>query len=153
MKPGWATLEVRNGQIPVGVSTFLVSRVAPALFTANGDGRGVAAALACRAVDGALSCKLTAQCLTVAGSCLGNPIDLTGEVYLILYGTGIGGGEKVSASVGGLLVPAVAASTQFVGEDQVNVGPLPATLRGKGEVTVNLVVDQKTSNAVTITVQ
>jgi uncharacterized protein (TIGR03437 family) len=50
-------------------------------------------------------------------------------------------------------VLSASAQSQFVGLDQVNVGPLPSTLAGKGNSNVVLQVDGRTSNAVTVNIQ
>ena len=42
---------------------------------------------------------------------------------------------------------------QFVGLDQVNLGPLPRSLTGRGEVDIVLTVDGKVANTVTVTIQ
>lgn len=75
------------------------------------------------------------------------------EIYLLLFGTGIRGhGGVASATVGGAAVPVLAAVTQgeFVGIDQVNIGPLPPSLEGTGLAQVIVTVDGVGSNAVTI---
>ena len=89
------------------------------------------------------------------------PIDLnagTDQVYLSLYGTGIRGGISTSAitvTVDGVPVPVIgaAAHPEFTGLDQVNAGPLPAELTGRGEVGLTLTVDGRTSNTVMINVR
>ena len=89
-----------------------------------------------------------------------NPLDLGTEqdqVFLILYGTGIRGVSAggVSVTIGGEAVAVQYAGLQgdFVGLDQVNLGPLPRSLSGCGEVPVVLTADGIPSNAVTITFQ
>jgi len=86
------------------------------------------------------------------------PIDLgpaTDDVYLILYGTGIrlrGSLGAVTASVGGASVPVLFAGQApgFFGLDQINLGPLPRSLAGRGEVDVVLTVEGKTTNTVKV---
>ena len=90
-----------------------------------------------------------------------SPIDLSAETdqtYLSLYGTGFRGfssASAVTATVGGVNVPVVgtAAHSQFAGLDQVNIGPLPRTLAGKGDSSIVLKVDGKTSNAVIVNIR
>ena len=48
---------------------------------------------------------------------------------------------------------AASAQSQFPGLDQVNVGPLPQTLAGKGNCNVVLTVDSMTANTVTVNIQ
>ncbi len=56
----------------------------------------------------------------------------TEDAYLIIYGTGIRNASGFSATVGGLSVPVTyaGATSGFLGLDQVNIGPLPISLRG-----------------------
>jgi astacin len=148
-----------------GVSTGAVEiqRVAPGLFSANADGRGVALAWAVKvAASGTQTSQLTFQCGAAAGSCVSIPIDLGGEtdqVILLLFGTGIGihGGSalsQVTATIGGVNAEVLYAGLQgdFAGLDQVNVR-LPRSLAGRGEVNVGLMVEGKTANTVTVNVQ
>jgi uncharacterized protein (TIGR03437 family) len=88
-----------------------------------------------------------------AGSIVPLPIDLSqGQVYLLLYGTGIRNAQKVTVTVGGVSVPsAFAAQGTYEGEDQVNVGPLPLTLAGKGNVNIVLTADGVAANIVNVT--
>ena len=84
------------------------------------------------------------------------PINLSsGQVYLVLYGTGIrGAGNDVSVTIGGLNAPVAysgpAGSTP--GLDQVNV-LIPAQLAGSGTVKVILSAALIDANVVNITVQ
>lgn len=86
------------------------------------------------------------------------PIDLgaaTDQVYLSLYGTGIRGFSALSnikATVAGVSVPvqAAAAHSVYPGMDQVNLGPLPRGLAGKGLSSIVLSVDARTANSVTV---
>lgn len=58
-------------------------------------------------------------------------------------------------TIGGTTVPvaAAAAHTLYSGLDQVNAGPLPRTLVGKGEVGLVLKVDGRTANTVTVNIK
>lgn len=82
----------------------------------------------------------------------------TDKLYLILNGTGLRGRPgltSVTVEVGGVAVPVFYAGAQpdFVGLDQVNIGSLPRSLAGKGEIQVVMTVDNKRSNSVTVTIQ
>jgi uncharacterized protein (TIGR03437 family) len=73
--------------------------------------------------------------------------------YLVLYGTGISGSpmlESVVLTLGGAVVPVTSAGPQgqFSGLDQINAGPLPRSLQGRGVVDAILTVNGKTSNRV-----
>ena len=84
------------------------------------------------------------------------PINLgTDQIFLILYGTGIRHATNVTATVGGLNVPVAYAGAQgaFVGEDQVNVGPLPLSLAGMGKANIVVTADGVATNTVNLVIQ
>ena len=86
------------------------------------------------------------------------PIDLgpeTDQVYLILFGSGIGKTGTVStvtASIGGININPSYTGAQgtWSGLDQFNI-PMPRTLIGKGKVNVTITVNSKVSNTVNVT--
>ncbi|MGH9673807.1 MAG: hypothetical protein ACRD44_11560 [Bryobacteraceae bacterium] len=127
-----------------------------ALFTANADGLGVAAAFAL-IVDshGGRSQQLIYACGTAPRSCTPAPLRIPegGSVFLLLFGTGIRGRaslDLMTATVGGARVPVLYAGPhgEFAGLDQVNLGPLPPILAGRGEVDIILTVEDQRANAV-----
>jgi uncharacterized protein (TIGR03437 family) len=122
---------------------------APGIFQLN-TATGLAAAQAL--VGGSY---LPVYQVAASGSIVPLPIDLSqGQVYLILYGTGIRNATNVTVTVGGLSVPsAFAAQGFYAGEDQVNVGPLPASLAGKGSVSIVLTADGVAANTVNVTIK
>ncbi len=81
------------------------------------------------------------------------------KVFLLLFGTGIRGvlGDGiVSATLGGadVTVSGTAIQSEFVGLDQVNIGPLDRdTFQGRGEVDLILTVGDKIANTVTVNFQ
>jgi uncharacterized protein (TIGR03437 family) len=79
----------------------------------------------------------------------------TEQVYLEIYGTGFRNAKSFTATVGGLSVPVLgaAATAQFVGEDQVNIGPLPQALAGMGNVNIVITADGQAANTVNVTIQ
>jgi uncharacterized protein (TIGR03437 family) len=89
------------------------------------------------------------------------PIDLEpagDQVYLIVYGTGIRNRSSlnnVMVTIGGVPVSVLYAGDTpgFVGLDQVNIGPLPRVLIGRGMADVVLAVDGKVANTVKITMK
>jgi uncharacterized protein (TIGR03437 family) len=94
----------------------------------------------------------------VAGNTVPLPLNLgpsTEQVYLEMYGTGFRNAKSFTATVGGLSVPVLgaAATSQFAGEDQVNIGPLPQSLAGQGSVNILLTADGLAANTVTLTIQ
>ena len=77
------------------------------------------------------------------------------QVYLEMYGTGIRNAKNVSATVSGVNVPVFysGGAPGYVGEDQVNIGPLPPSLAGQGSVNIVLTADGQTANTVNVTIQ
>jgi len=152
---GEATITVTSGTGSVSVGTVQIERVAPALFTANQQGTGVAAAFFLRiAADGTRT-----QEIIFDGNLAPVSISLGPEgeqVFLLLFGTGVRGFENpVTVTVGEEAVGVLGAvpAPGFVGLDQVNIGPLPRTLIGRGEVEIIVTADGKDANTVTVAVQ
>ncbi len=143
----------------VQTGTLTIAGSAPALFTANADGAGVAAAIAFLAnsanqatFETVLTCNPPAP-----RSCLGSPLSLgaaTETLYVELFGTGIRGAASVQCFVGGQSVPVLYAGSvaSLAGLDQVNIS-LPRSLAGAGDVSVYLVADGVSSNVVGLTIQ
>ncbi|MDX2043863.1 MAG: NF038122 family metalloprotease [Acidobacteriota bacterium] len=136
-----------------------ITSVAPALFTANASGSGLAAAVLLRVkADGAQIFEAISRFDSTTNSVVPVPIDFgaaTDRLFLLLFGTGIGGRSSLNAvavQVGGENAPVSYAGAQgdFVGLDQINA-ELPRNLIGKGSVTVNVTVDNRTANPVTVT--
>ena len=155
---GNATVTVLNGDRVAAAGTLRIEHVAPGLFTANADGRGVAAAVALRiSASGAQTTAAVFQC-PAPGSCTALPIDLGAEsdqVVLLLFGTGIRGFRSaVTARIGGVEAPVLGAAAQaeFAGLDQVNVRLL-RSLGGRGEVDLVLAVDGVPANTVRLSVR
>ena len=136
-----------------------IEAVAPALFSANADGRDVAAAVALRVRNGVQTYEPVATYDSVQKRFVSVPIDLGPEgdqVFLLLFGTGVRGRsalDKVTVKVGGVDAPVGYAGAQgLVGLDQINV-ELPRSLVGKGEVDVLLTADGKIANTVRINIK
>jgi uncharacterized protein (TIGR03437 family) len=133
--------------------------VAPGLFSANSNGKGVAAAVAVRiAADGKQTSQVIFQCTGGAGTCTATPISAgsaSDQVILLLYGTGIRGftsGLKVTIGGQAAEVVGAAAQSQYAGLDQINVRVAPS-MAGKGEVPILVTVDGKRANAVTVNIR
>lgn len=157
---GIADVSLTAGSRKLASGVLSLERVAPSLFTANADGKGVAAGVALTvAAGGGQTAQLIFDATAPAGSRRGVPIDVsrTGEeVYLLLFGTGMRNAtQKAAATVGGLDVGVLGPTAQgeFAGLDQVNLGPLPAALAGRGEVEIRLSADGKLANKVTVLIQ
>ena len=82
---------------------------------------------------------------------LGAPGD---QVFLSLYGTGFRSASQASATVAGVSVPVYGFSPVglYQGEDVVNVGPLPRSLAGRGQVGVVVTFDNQPANTATISI-
>ena len=138
--------------------------VAPALFTANGNGQGVVAATAYRTfIPGTRTGPVAVfQCGTAPGSCVSVPIDpgLDAPVTITLYATGIKGRSSdagVTLTIGNTVVPLRSITSSddmgpMSGVDQITFG-LPLSLRGSGEVDIFLTVDGVNSNHARINIQ
>lgn len=158
---GPARATIRAGGSSEQSADIRIDPVAPALFSANADGRGVGAIIAVRVNGNGQSFE---PVFTFDGATRGfvpKPLSLGNldeQVYLLLFGTGIRGAGapgRVTVSIAGRPVPVIgaAAQSEFAGLDQVNVGPLPRSLAGRGEQPVVLTVERKTANAVSVSFQ
>jgi uncharacterized protein (TIGR03437 family) len=139
-------------------------KVAPALFTANGNGQGVVAATAYRTfIPGTRTAPVAVfQCGTAPGTCASIPIDpgLDAPVTITLSATGIKGRSSdaaVTLTIGNSVVPICSITSSddngpMPAVDQIIFG-LPLNLRGSGEVDVVLTVDGVDSNHARINIQ
>jgi uncharacterized protein (TIGR03437 family) len=133
---------------------------APALFTVDGSGTGIAAATATITRTGNPAQQFTAavfRCSETACTATPIPLDPNTQVYLTLYGTGIRNRASLAsftATVNGVSVPVLYAGPApgLSSVDQVNLG-LTASLRGRGESTVVLTADGQDSNPVMVSIQ
>jgi len=157
---GTATITITSGDGSISAGTIQIAATAPGLFSANASGTGVAAAVVLRR-NAAGQDTFEAVSRVESGNIVPVPIDLgaaTDQVFPILYGTGIRGRSALSAvtaRVGDVSVPVLFADDQgqFAGVDQINIGPLPRSLAGRGVVNVVLTVDGKTTNTVTVSIR
>lgn len=146
---------------PLAQGEAMIARVAPALFTAQADGRGLPAAVILRTrADGTHRFDAVARFDETLHRFDAAPVsfDATDEVvYLVLFGTG----ERfrsslaaVTARIGGLPVEVTyaGAAPDLAGVDQFNLR-LPRTLAGRGEVTIALTVDGHAANPVSVKIQ
>src|SRR5262249_35587930 len=136
-----------------------IGKIAPALFSANADGKGVAAALALRIRGEQQSYEPVARFDTTLGKFVSTPIDLGvdgDQVFLLLFGSGIRGHsslQNVSVKIGDVkLSPSYAGMQGLPGLDQVNL-PLPSSLAGLGEVDLTLTVDGQVANTLRINIK
>jgi uncharacterized protein (TIGR03437 family) len=158
---GTASVTIENGGTVVANEMLTVVSVAPGLFSANADGRGVAAAVALRInAAGVQTHELVTRFDQQQNRFVAIPLDLGpagDQVFLMLFGTGLRNRSalsNVTAKIGGVDAPVsfAGAQGQFVGLDQINIG-LPRTLVGRGEVDVVVSVDGKTANTVRVNIK
>jgi uncharacterized protein (TIGR03437 family) len=158
---GAASMTITSGNGAASTGFALINNVAPSLFTANGNGRGVPAALALRVkADGSQNYETIAQFDVVELEFVTHPIDLGPEgeqVYLVLFGTGIRHRNSLSsviATIGGESAEVSFAGEQgdLIGVDQINV-LAPRNLAGRGEVDVLLTVEARMANPVRIQIK
>lgn len=154
---GEAAVSVTRADGVTATASVQVGAVAPALFSANANGTGVAAATALRvAASGARSAVDVFRC--DGGVCVPAPIDFGtpgDRVFVSLYGTGLRRAPgELTATAGGVAAPVLYAGpqSQYPGLDQVNI-ELPAQLRGRGLIEIVLNQRGHQSNPVLITVQ
>lgn len=148
--PAILTVYTASG-IQLGVLALVP--VAPGLFSANGNGKGVANAL----FAGAQGSASVFLCPGAPGTCVPVPIDLTAGGSLTLFGTGIRNAKNVSVSFGGQTLAAsffgsFGGTLGDHGMDQVNV-TLPPNTQLHGLVPVSVTAGGITSNVVIIDVQ
>jgi len=158
LAPGHYDLAAKSGGAVVGRGILELDAVAPSLFAANGNGRGVAAAQIIRVrADGSQTYEPVAMYDTAQGQFVAQPIDFgstSDRLFLILYGTGwrsVSDPGRVTLLIGPALIPVQFAGKQpdFVGLDQINT-ELPRSLAGTGQVTVSVTVDGKPANPLTL---
>jgi uncharacterized protein (TIGR03437 family) len=159
--PGPATVTITSGDGGVFMQMVEIEPIAPGLFTANADGRGVAAAVALRVrTDGSTNYEPVAQYDGAQGRYAATPVELGGEgdqVYLLLFGTGIGSVtdfgslDAVKATIGGVEARVTYAGAQggFAGLAQINL-LLPRSLAGRGEMDLNFSVAGRAANTVKV---
>jgi uncharacterized protein (TIGR03437 family) len=137
-----------------------VESVAPALFTVNSQGSGVAAATAIsiQVSDPSQQAFVPVyECETSGCAAVPLKLGVDTPIFVTLYGTGIRSRSSlanVSVTINGISAPVLYAGPApgFTGLDQVNVG-LPLNLRGSGSSNVVLTVDGLTSNTVSIAIE
>jgi uncharacterized protein (TIGR03437 family) len=160
-KDGTAVVTVTRSIGTITTGLLPVTKVAPALFTANATGQGIAAALVLRVkADGTQLYEPVASFDASQNRYIAQPIDLgpsTDQVFLVLFGTGFRERTALTAvtcRIGEIDAEVTFAGAQngFVGLDQVNVR-LPRTLAGRGEVDVVFRADDKAANTVRVQIR
>jgi uncharacterized protein (TIGR03437 family) len=147
---GTAMITVRSETGSSVSGQAMIETLAPSLFTFADS--GIAAAYITRvAPDGTQTTEpvISAQ----GGGIVPIPIDLNapGQVYLILFGTGLDRAAFTSATVQGVNAQVTYAGpqSQFPGLDQVNVR-LPPAAAGTGLASIVVTIDGKQTNTVQV---
>ncbi|MBK7599272.1 MAG: hypothetical protein IPJ07_12420 [Acidobacteria bacterium] len=136
----------------------MISQTAPGLFSADASGKGIAAALVLRIrPDGSQNYEQVSRFDDAQQKFIPLPIDLgpeSDQVFLVAFGTGFrfrSSLGNISAMVGGTALVAEYAGpvADYVGLDQLNLR-LSRTLIGRGDVILEVSVDGKAANMVTL---
>jgi uncharacterized protein (TIGR03437 family) len=137
-------------------SNVVVSSVAPAVFTVNGN--ALVAGYATRVSSNGTQTVEPAYAVNAQGSFSAAPINMgaaTDKVYLAIYATGVqaAGIANVTVTVNGITTPVLfAGNAGYAGVDQVNV-LLPASLAGSGTVALQLTASGIAANTVQVAIQ
>jgi len=154
---GAAQATIASGDGTKSTAIINIEPVAPGVFELNGSGLAAADVVVYHA-DGSYILE-NVYSVSSSGAIVANPVSLgsaTDQAYLLLFGTGFqaAGTARVNVSIAGnnLSVKYAGPQGSFVGLDQANV-LLPASLAGKGNVTIRLTANGLVANAVNITIQ
>ena len=131
--------------------TVNIAATYPGIFRATAGNLAAAQTLT---IDGGKTIAGSVATTDAKGQIVPVPIDLSsGQVYLSLYGTGIGS-AAVTATIGGVNANVSYSGPQGVypGLDQINL-LIPSSLSGKGQVNVVLTAAGKPSNPVYIVIK
>ncbi len=157
---GSATISVYRDGFLVANGTVTIQPVAPAIFSANSDGAGVAAATYIEVTGNTQTFADAFQCTGGAGTCTPLPITVSNsnsQTFVTLYGTGLRNRSSlnsvvVTAAGHTLSVQYAGAQGQYPGLDQINV-LVPASLAGAGVVTLDITVGGLSANSVQLQFQ
>lgn len=148
---GDAPVVVTSGDASSSKTTITIAAVAPALFTANADGKGPAAGNLLRINSkGERTVELIAKYDAAQKLFVPADIDMKADqLYLLLYGTGIRNARSVQVKIGTVIITPDYAGPQgtYSGLDQINVA-IPRSLGSAGNVDVILTADGKAANTV-----
>ncbi|MDX2033263.1 MAG: SBBP repeat-containing protein [Blastocatellia bacterium] len=156
---GEAVVKVRRSGRIVAGGAVQVERVLPALFAANANGQGVAAAVVYRLLVTGPVYEPVAGFDAGLNRFVSLPIAVGPEIgpqpFLILFGSGLRNRSSMSpnitARIGGIEAPVLFAGAQggLAGLDQINI-EIPRSLAGRGEVDVVVSFEGVSSNPVQV---
>ncbi|HWB84292.1 MAG TPA: Ig-like domain repeat protein [Bryobacteraceae bacterium] len=156
--PGLASVTIT---LPTGdaIKTMInVTPTAPGIFTATQTGQGPFAGQIVYVHPDQSQTVVNSVTPDSTGTLVPNPITVSkpgDQVYLTLYGTGLRHAGTLTATIHGVSVPVsyFGAQGTYDGLDQINIGPLPATLAGAGVVNLVVSADGQAANAVSVATQ
>lgn len=154
--PATITVTSPDGISASATANARIASVSPGIFQLNGTALAAANVVRVKA-DQSQSIEPVYQ-LDASNNVLPLPVNLdpgNGTLYLSVFATGLQNAQSVTATVGGQTMPVsfFGAQGTLAGLDQVNIGPLPPSLAGRGRVNIVLIADGQTANPVEIFVQ
>jgi|GEM_PF-1979004 len=154
MAAGPGMIRVSNSLGSVSAPVEIV-RLRPAIFSANTSGKGPVAGIWLRVDSGANQTSGFTASADPPPNSVNVPVDLGGQgdrVFLSIFGSGFRAASTITCKIGGVEVPFTSsgAQGQFAGLDQVNVGPIPHSLTGAANATIELFFDGVAANPVTV---
>ncbi len=158
---GNATVTITSWSGVVSRNAVQINSVAPGIFAANANGRGLPAAVIERVrANGSRSTEPVARFDPAQNQFVAVPIDLGAvddQVFLAVFGTGFrfrSALSAVTATIGGAPAEVTFAGAQgdFVGLDQANIR-IQRSLIGRGDVDVVLTVDGLQANIVRVNIK
>jgi uncharacterized protein (TIGR03437 family) len=160
IQPGTASITFTNGTGGTITTTTEIQPVAPGLLTLNSTGSGPPAGFALRKRPNAPdSIEPIATFNPELGEWVPLPINLgppSDRVILVLFGTGFRFRSQLpSVSIGGVACPVIYAGPEGASlalRDQVNID-LPGSLIGLGAVNVEMTVDGRQANTVSVNIR
>jgi uncharacterized protein (TIGR03437 family) len=152
---GAATVTLTPPSGAAQTETIQIANLSPGLFVLNST--GLVAAWVLPINSSGVQQPLVPVYQLSGSSVVPLPIDLSSaaQIYLELYGTGIRNAKTVTVTINNVTVPVpyAGAAPGEIGEDQVNVGPLPASLAGSGNVNLVLTADGQAAATVNLSFQ
>ncbi len=159
---GQATVLIVNNNAIIATDEINMVAIAPALFAANADGRGVPAGLVLRVRNELQTYEPLARFDQASNRWVAVPIDLgpsSDEVFLVLFGTGF---QRASlnatttmtrAMLGGETAEVLYAGKQggLVGLDQINLR-VPRSLIGRGPANLFTTIGGKPANTLQVNI-
>jgi uncharacterized protein (TIGR03437 family) len=158
---GAATVNFKNVYGSAAPGAMQVARIAPGLFSATANGKGLAAAVALRVrADGSQRFEAVVGRDAATGQIVPVAIDLgpsTDQVFLILFGTGLRHRTSLTAVTGTIGGEAseigfAGAHPTLIGVDQLNLR-IPRTLLGRGDVEVAVTVEGIAANPLQVRIK